>query len=247
LKRPAARDEEERDSGAVRAGTRGIPQLEERREEGGAAIGAVRVCAAVEEALTTGCSDAAAVRRLAEAADLAQARGALAELGELSRFERPAPVMNSSGDYIARAEPVIFMGDSAAGQTHLLTGLAVAARRPKRRVRFAAVLISEMAGAKPQLRLDLARRGGPCATGRSRRAECLLQVNAERAGKAVVAVTTKPPFQEWTPGEAQRPAPRGADRPPCRPQANLIAAGTQSRRFRRAPDQRKRKAAEAKS
>jgi DNA replication protein DnaC len=31
------------------------------------------------------------------------------------------------GDYIAHAEPVIFIGDSGTGKTHLLTGLAVAA------------------------------------------------------------------------------------------------------------------------
>jgi hypothetical protein len=52
-----------------------------------------RVRAAVEEALTLGCSDAAAIRHLAGAPDLARARGALIELGELSRFERPLPVM----------------------------------------------------------------------------------------------------------------------------------------------------------
>jgi DNA replication protein DnaC len=37
------------------------------------------------------------------------------------------------GDYIGRAEPVIFIGDSGTGKTHLLTGLAVAACRQKRR------------------------------------------------------------------------------------------------------------------
>ena len=52
-----------------------------------------RVRAAVEEALTLGCADAAAVRHLVEAADLTHARDVLIELGELSRFERPAPVM----------------------------------------------------------------------------------------------------------------------------------------------------------
>jgi transposase len=52
-----------------------------------------RVRAAVEEAITLGCADAAAVRHLVEAADLTHARNALIELGELSRFERPAPVM----------------------------------------------------------------------------------------------------------------------------------------------------------
>ena len=49
--------------------------------------------AAVEEAITLGCADAAAVRHLVEAADLTHARSALIELGALSRFERPAPVM----------------------------------------------------------------------------------------------------------------------------------------------------------
>ena len=52
-----------------------------------------RVRAAVEEAVTLGCADAAAIRHLAGAADLAHARGAIIELGELSRFERPLPVM----------------------------------------------------------------------------------------------------------------------------------------------------------
>jgi transposase len=55
--------------------------------------GHTRVRAAVEEAITLGCADAAAVRHLVEAVDLAHARNALIELGELSRFERPVPVM----------------------------------------------------------------------------------------------------------------------------------------------------------
>src|SRR5208337_1231489 len=43
----------------------------------------------------------------------------------------------AEGGYIGRAEPIIFIGDSGTGKTHLLTGLAVAACRQKRRVRFA--------------------------------------------------------------------------------------------------------------
>ena len=39
----------------------------------------------------------------------------------------------AEGGYIGRAEPVIFIGDSGTGQTHLLSGLAVAACREKRR------------------------------------------------------------------------------------------------------------------
>ncbi|MBV8841851.1 MAG: ATP-binding protein [Bryobacterales bacterium] len=64
----------------------------------------------------------------------------------------------ATGDYIAKAEPIIFIGDSGTGKTHLLTGLAVAACRQKRRVRFAtaAALINELVEAKHQLQLGRA-------------------------------------------------------------------------------------------
>jgi transposase len=52
-----------------------------------------RVRAAVEEALTLSCADAAAIRHLVEAVDLAHARSELIEVSELSRFERPLPVL----------------------------------------------------------------------------------------------------------------------------------------------------------
>ena len=56
-----------------------------------------RVRTAVEEAITLGCSDAAAIRHLAGTADLTHARSAIIELGALSRFERPLPVMTTTG------------------------------------------------------------------------------------------------------------------------------------------------------
>ncbi len=52
-----------------------------------------RVQAAVEQALSLGCSDAAAIRHLVQAVDLAHARSAMIELGALSRFEAPLPVI----------------------------------------------------------------------------------------------------------------------------------------------------------
>lgn len=57
------------------------------------AYGHERVRAAVEEALTLGCADSAALRHLVEAADLTHARSELIELSALSRFERPMPVL----------------------------------------------------------------------------------------------------------------------------------------------------------
>ena len=149
------------------------------------------------------------------------------------------------GDYIGRAEPIIFIGDSGTGKTHLLTGLAVAACRQKRRVRFAtaAALINELVEAKHQLQLGrvLARWARydliaidevgyvPLA---EVGAEFLFQVIAERAEKAAVIVTTNLPFSEWTqviPNARLCKAllDRITDR------AHIIETGTESYRFRR--------------
>jgi DNA replication protein DnaC len=165
----------------------------------------------------------------------------------------------AKGDYIAKAEPIIFIGDSGTGKTHLLTGLAVAACRQKRRVRFAtaAALINEMVEAKHQLQLGraLARWARydlialdevgyiPLA---EVGAEFLFQVIAERAEKAAVIVTTNLPFSEWTqviPNARLCKAliDRITDR------ANIIETGAESYRFRRTLEKRKGKNPETKS
>jgi transposase len=61
-----------------------------------------RVRAAVEEALSMGCSDAAAVLHLAAAPDLAHARSRLIELGKLTSFERPLPVMTDYDELLGQ-------------------------------------------------------------------------------------------------------------------------------------------------
>ena len=67
----------------------------------------------------------------------------------------------AEGDYMARAEPVIFLGEAGTGKTHLATGLCVAACRQRRRARFttAAGLVNELVEAKHQnqLRRAMAR------------------------------------------------------------------------------------------
>jgi len=40
------------------------------------------------------------------------------------------------GDYVAKAEPILLIGEAGTGKTHLATGLCVAACRQRRRVRF---------------------------------------------------------------------------------------------------------------
>ncbi len=157
----------------------------------------------------------------------------------------------AEGGYIGRAEPIIFIGDSGTGKTHLLTGLAVAACRQKRRVRFAtaAALINELVEARHQSQLGR-------ALGRWARydliaidevgyvplaevgAELLFQVVAERAEKAAVIVTTNLPFSEWTqviPNARLCKAllDRITDR------AHIIETGTASYRFRRTLEKRR--------
>lgn len=158
----------------------------------------------------------------------------------------------ATGDYIARAEPVVFIGDCGTGKTHLLSSLCVAACRQKRSVRFvtAAGLVNELVEAKHQLQLrrviakwaryeliaidevgyvPLAEIG----------AEFLFQVIAERAEKSAVILTTNLPFSEWTqviPNARLCKAllDRITDR------AHIIETGTESYRFRRTLEQRTR-------
>jgi len=117
----------------------------------------------------------------------------------------------AEGGCIERAEAVLFIGECGTGKTHLLTGLCVAARRQKRRVRFttAAGLVNELVEAKHQLqprrvmarwsRYDLIAIDEvgyvPLAEAG---AEFLFRGVAERAEKAAVILATNLPFSEWT-------------------------------------------------
>ncbi|HEY1294448.1 MAG TPA: IS21-like element helper ATPase IstB [Chloroflexota bacterium] len=158
----------------------------------------------------------------------------------------------AAGGYLERAEPVVFIGDSGTGKTHLLTALCVAACRQRKRVRFttAAALVNELVEAKQQLEL---RR----VLGRWARydviaidevgyvplaelgAEFLFQVIADRAERAAVLLTTNLPFSEWTqviPNARLCKAllDRITDR------AHIIETGSESYRFRRTLEQRQR-------
>jgi DNA replication protein DnaC len=159
----------------------------------------------------------------------------------------------AEGGYLSRSEPVIFLGEAGTGKTHLAVGLGVAACRQRKRVRFttAAQLVNELSEAQNHSELnrvtnrwlryelividELAYVAMPEAA-----AELLFQIIAGRAERAAVIVTTNLPFSEWT-----SMFPNGRlckamlDR--LTDQAHIIETGSESYRFRRTLENKKKK------
>ncbi len=117
----------------------------------------------------------------------------------------------SEGGYLERKEPIIFLGDAGTGKTHLATGLAVAACRQRKRVRFttAAEMVTELIEAQSQAELTRSRNRWTrydlividelgYVVMPDTAAELLFQVVAGRSERAAVIVTTNLPFSEWT-------------------------------------------------
>jgi DNA replication protein DnaC len=109
---------------------------------------------------------------------------------------------------VERSEPIVLIGEAETGKSHLSTGLCVAARRQKRRVRFttAAALVNELVEAKQDnqvrrlksrwqkyelIALDEVGYVPLADIG----AEFLFQVISDRSA---IIVTTNLPFSEWT-------------------------------------------------
>jgi DNA replication protein DnaC len=117
----------------------------------------------------------------------------------------------ADGDYIDRAENVLFVGDGGTGKTMLATALGVAACQQGRAVRFTTIagLVNELLEARDEstlsrvvarwARVDLmiADELG-YVTLPPHGAELLFQVLAQRAETRSVIVTTNLPFSEWT-------------------------------------------------
>jgi DNA replication protein DnaC len=159
----------------------------------------------------------------------------------------------AQGGYIGRSEPIVLIGDCGTGKTHLATGLCLAACQQKQRVRFitAAALVNELVEAKQNgqvkrmmtrwTRYDLIALDEvgyvPLA---DVGAEFLFQVISDRAERAALIITTNLPFSEWT---SVFPNPRLCkallDRITDR--AHIIETGSESFRFKRTMEGRKRK------
>ena len=192
-------------------------------------------------------------RREAKKLTLRIQKAAFEEQKTLEEFDFPAapqiPVALikklSEGEYLERKEPVILLGETGTGKSHLAVALAVAACRQRKRVRFitAAELVTEMIEAQSQLQLTRMRNRWmrydlvvldelgyvvmPDAA-----AELLFQVIAGRAEQAAIIVTTNLPFSEWpTKIPNARLCKAMLDRLTDR--AHIIETGTESYRFRR--------------
>jgi len=151
----------------------------------------------------------------------------------------------AEGGYLARCEPIIFLGEAGTGKTHLATGLGVAACRQRLRVRFTTVaaLVNELTEAKNKSELnrvtarwmryellvidEMAYVAMP-----EEAAEHLFQIISGRAERASVIVTTNLPFSEWTTMFPNaRLCKAMLDR--LTDQAHIIETGNESYRFRR--------------
>jgi DNA replication protein DnaC len=117
----------------------------------------------------------------------------------------------AAGHYMDAGEPVVPLGDSGTGKSHLLIGLGTAAAEAGFRVRYtlAAKLVNELAEAADdrQLTKTIARYGrvdllcidelGYMELDR-RGAELLFQVLTEREEKNSVAIASNEAFSGWT-------------------------------------------------
>jgi DNA replication protein DnaC len=150
----------------------------------------------------------------------------------------------ASGAYMTAGEPIVLLGDSGTGKSHLLIGLGVAACEQGRSVRYTttAQLVNELVEAADDRQLSrvVGRYGRLdllCLDELGyvqidpRGAELLFQIITEREERASIAIATNLPFSEWgTVFPDPRLVAAIVDRVTFN--AHILETGTQSYRLR---------------
>ena len=116
----------------------------------------------------------------------------------------------ASGGWIEKGEPLVLLGDSGTGKTHLLIALGTAAAEQGRRVRYVttAALVNELVEAADENELSrvvgrYARLDLLCLDELGyvhldpRGAELLFQIITAREERASIACASNAPFSEW--------------------------------------------------
>lgn len=199
------------------------------------------------EVLAAECDDREARRRTRRVHEARFPRVKRLEAFDLSALPTLAPATLAAlaaGGWIDAAEPVVLLGDSGTGKSHLLIGLGIAAAEAGRRVRYVttAGLVNELAEASETNtvarivarygRVDLLCLDELCYVRLDPRgAELLFQILTEREERASVAVASNAPFSEWGATFSDpRLAAAVVDRLTYR--AHIIETGTTSYRLR---------------
>jgi len=199
------------------------------------------------EVLSAECDDRHARRRIRLVNDARFPRTKRLEDLDLSAITAlpPATLTHlASGAWIDAGEPVVLLGDSGTGKTHLLIGLGTAAAEQGRRVRYVttAALVNELVEAADDKQLSrvvgrYARLDLLCldeigyVSLDPRGAELLFQIITAREERASIACASNAPFSEWGATFTDpRLAAAVVDRLTFR--AHIIQTGTNSYRLR---------------
>ena len=199
------------------------------------------------EVLSAECDDRDSRRRIRRVSEAKFPRSKRLEDLDLATLpDLPAATLAqlASGAWIAAGEPVVLLGDSGTGKTHLLIGLGTAAAEQGLRVRYVttAALVNELVEAAGEKQLSrvvnrYARIDLLCLDEMGyvhldpRGAELLFQIITAREERASIACASNAPFSEWgTTFTDPRLAAAVVDRLTFR--AHIIQTGTESYRLR---------------
>jgi len=195
--------------------TLGLPTI--RAEAGRIAEAAARERlshgAFLAEVLAAECDDRDARRRIRMVKEAKFPRSKrLADFDLIAVPDLPASTLAelADGAWIDAGEPVVLLGDSGTGKTHLLIGLGTAAAEAGRRVRYVttAALVNELAEAADSKQLSrvigrYSRLDLLCLDEVGyvhldpRGAELLFQIITAREERASIACASNAPFSEW--------------------------------------------------